>query len=331
MEEETVTEIDDTGMCDDCIERVICFESMQHDLKAGTMREYGNFAHGQISDIVEACDLCQQILEVCLMLCDFSSKTISEGYFAQNHFNVRFEPLKWGNTVLEVSLTELSLRVRLLLARGPPSFSREITKDSVIGRTVRARQPDYERVMQALTVCHEKHDRCRLPPWPGMYLRVIHCKRRHLCDCRPQRYACLSYVWGPRSVEEIENANDALPDELPRSIEDAISVCNKLGIDYLWVDRYCIDPENKHDIIRQMDQIYGGGEITIIATVGDDPDVGLPGVGQTGRMQQCQLNVNGHVFVDVGLPVQGINNHSPRYQYVEEIQGSKWNSRGWTY
>lgn len=64
---------------------------------------------------------------------------------------------------------------------------------------------------------------------------------------------------------------EALPDHLPSTIEDAILVAVELGVPYLWVDRYCIDSRYRHDVIRQMDKIYAGAELTIIATFGSNP------------------------------------------------------------
>jgi hypothetical protein len=69
-------------------------------------------------------------------------------------------------------------------------------------------------------------------------------------------------------------------------------VAVKIGMPYLWVDRYCIDknnPEEKHDIIQNMDKTYRGAELTTIATDGDDPNHGLPGVCGTRRDAENQL------------------------------------------
>jgi hypothetical protein len=71
-------------------------------------------------------------------------------------------------------------------------------------------------------------------------------------------------------------------------------VAINLDIPFLWVDRYCIDQANseeKHDLIRNMDRIYEGAEITIIAATGDDPHHGLPGVRGTPRTPQPTLRV----------------------------------------
>jgi Heterokaryon incompatibility protein (HET) len=66
----------------------------------------------------------------------------------------------------------------------------------------------------------------------------------------------------------------------PKVISDGMIVTKTLGLQYLWVDKFCIDQENpneKHDQISRMDAVYKRTEITIIAAAGDDENRGLPG------------------------------------------------------
>jgi hypothetical protein len=60
-------------------------------------------------------------------------------------------------------------------------------------------------------------------------------------------------------------------DGLPLVVEDAICVCNEIGIEYLWVDRYCIpqDPDVARHQIANMDSVYAGSALTIIAAAGE--------------------------------------------------------------
>ena len=98
-------------------------------------------------------------------------------------------------------------------------------------------------------------------------------------------------------------------------------VANEIGIPYLWVDKYCIDQSNaneKHSLIRQMDKIYRGAELTIIATAGQDAELGLPGVSGLARPPQRFLTIGGQrysVFPDL----------------TERVRKSRWSTRGWTY
>lgn len=110
-----------------------------------------------------------------------------------------------------------------------------------------------------------------------------------------------------------------------RTVEDTILGTLKLGYHYLWVDRYCIDQNDGHDKalqINQMDLIYQEAEITVIATVGDDPSFGLPGVTAfQPRVCPVQVNIGDLKLGAIVYPIKG----------SKVIEGSKLNSRDWTY
>ncbi|KAJ9641894.1 hypothetical protein H2201_003718 [Coniosporium apollinis] len=114
---------------------------------------------------------------------------------------------------------------------------------------------------------------------------------------------------------------ERLPGDLPDTIEDAITVTQKLGFRYLWIDRYCINQksEEAHTQIRQMDLIYRNSGITIIAIAGETPSYGLPGVGRRNRTYQPRARVGKHLLVSA-LQDSWIT-----------IEGSLWSTRGWTY
>lgn len=101
-------------------------------------------------------------------------------------------------------------------------------------------------------------------------------------------YAALSYVWGPKHEKcNQQIGNLRLLSVVPRTIDDAISLVQHLGWNYLWVDRYCIDQnddDDKSEQISRMGEIYKGFIITIIAAAGDDDEFGLLGVGSQRRI-----------------------------------------------
>jgi hypothetical protein len=154
-------------------------------------------------------------------------------------------------------------------------------------------------------------------------LRVIHCISRKIVPRLRQRYAALSYVWGDsHGVQDEEISNAQLPLNVPAVIEDAMTLSRKLGIEHIWVDRYCIPRDNLHQKQRQikhMDLVYKSAEITIVAAAGYDPAYGLPGVGLKSRIPQPAVKVQGKLLLS-SLP-------NP----MEEINASKWMERAWTY
>jgi hypothetical protein len=152
-------------------------------------------------------------------------------------------------------------------------------------------------------------------------LRLIDCTNEKLCIPPPDcPYIALSYTWGNAASKEPQNVLE-LPEELPKTVKDAIAVARALEIPHLWVDRYCIDQSNNaevHQIVQRMDKVYSHAELTIIASAGSESTYGLPGVSTTPRRAQRHLSFGKHLFVQ--LAPSGL-----------QVRSSRWNSRSWTY
>lgn len=117
-------------------------------------------------------------------------------------------------------------------------------------------------------------------------------------------YITLSYTWGSSSNRE--SFSSKLPDQVPLTVKDAISVTISLNYTCLWIDRYCIDQRyyidqnNKNDVAEQvgkMDLIYQNSELTLVAAAGKDPSYGLPGVSSRARSLQASGAFGGLRFV----------------------------------
>ncbi|ETS74032.1 hypothetical protein PFICI_13898 [Pestalotiopsis fici W106-1] len=103
-----------------------------------------------------------------------------------------------------------------------------------------------------------------------------------------ERYVALSYCWGQDPTLRLEMDNISALHEsinmenLPQTIQDAISLTRYLGIRYLWVDALCIiqgrNKTAKADWTREsnrMHDVYGGAWLTIVAAAGASSDAGL--------------------------------------------------------
>jgi Heterokaryon incompatibility protein (HET) len=177
-------------------------------------------------------------------------------------------------------------------------------------------QVDFSIVSGWLNFCRNSHQRsCGHQTRTPNNLQLIDCATDPPVVktlAKAEKYVALSYVWG------------AHQEEWPKVILDAIWVTKTLGLQYLWVDRYCIDKTNvkeKHYMISQMDNIYEGAEMTIVAAGGKDASFGLPGVRSTPRRIQPCLHLN-ELNVDLVSCLS-----DPK----DTLQSSTWNSRGWTY
>jgi hypothetical protein len=153
------------------------------------------------------------------------------------------------------------------------------------------------------------------------FFKVINCSNGRICEVSgAEPYAALSYVWGASTDDgstddkrlQVFKGNHV---DFPRTIKDAMSVTARLGLEYLWVDRYCIDQSNdeqRHSLISNMHRIYSGAHVTIIAASGMDPHHGLPGVSGTPR-SAYRLDY-----------LVGLKDAS------WELEECTWSTRGWT-
>ena len=160
-------------------------------------------------------------------------------------------------------------------------------------------------------------------PFPRSGFRVIDCLKHAIIPWAPdQPYVALSYVWGASHSQTEDSPASSVFQNLPKTVEDAMTVVPRLGYRYLWVDRYCIDQSNACEVQQQisaMDLIYQSAEFTIIAAAGDGADFGLPGVRPGSRAPQSRIILN--VIIWTSVPMQPAN----------VIPRSTWNTRAWTF
>ncbi|KAF4467859.1 HET-domain-containing [Fusarium albosuccineum] len=114
---------------------------------------------------------------------------------------------------------------------------------------------------------------------------------------------------------DLDNRN-----EFPKVVMDSIKVASRLGCDYLWVDRHCIDQEGsaKDKQIHRMNEIYSQAYFTIIDAAGIDCTSGLACVASSRRPDPPQgyAQVNGVNPIYLGTPP------------AAKIRDSRWASRG---
>lgn len=167
---------------------------------------------------------------------------------------------------------------------------------------------------------HHARDSCGLSLQVDAEIILIDC---HKCEIRPSRtsydYAALSYVWGDAKQPPLR-PEGKLPHDVSAVIKDAMTVTKAIGLQYLWVDLYCIDQGDevaKKKQISHMSTIYQQAEITIVASCGDNAAHGLPGVGRHRKSTRGFQ----HGEYDIAL----VND-----PYMNPPELSAWNSRGWT-
>ncbi|KAL9108151.1 MAG: hypothetical protein Q9227_007005 [Pyrenula ochraceoflavens] len=196
-----------------------------------------------------------------------------------------------------------------------------IAQDTFAPRLIPSRF-DSGRVLQWLDNCKNFHQElCSRNLSPVRGLKLIDCERLTVVD-GPDRasYFALSYVWGNSKSSPLND--EGLPENPPHVLSDAIAVTKALEMRYLWVDKYCInqdDKETKLQQINSMDFIYENADLTIVAAAGFDENYGLPGVGC--RLRKAQVVAKSRNAIIASIPI------NPQ----QLISSSRWMTRGWTY
>jgi len=210
---------------------------------------------------------------------------------------------------------------------------------------------DLGRVRSWIETCQSRHgSACEKPHWLGTIqpvpgLRMIDVVAQSVVSAPPAcRYLALSYVWGASflptvaaaaAVPKARLASMALSCNiaslgqdgglaclaLPQTIQDAITLTQGLGERYLWVDAVCIVQDDAEDIQTQtaaMDAVFSGAVLTIAAAAGSDADHGLPGIRPGSR-------ANPRRMIRIADKLSLIST------VRDEVLGSKWTHRGWTF
>ncbi|KAB5558362.1 heterokaryon incompatibility protein-domain-containing protein [Coniochaeta sp. 2T2.1] len=238
--------------------------------------------------------------------------------------------LMFANTEIVPGSMELTESGIIILDRNYPGAldywrrRRPYMRPSDINRQLSS--ADWGMIRAWIANCY-KHpaETCGDPAPPlDLELRVIDIQTRRIVTLeQTQTYVALSYVWGSGHVgtPPEPTPGTALPVNLPKVVEDAITATRSIGIRHLWIDRYCIsqtDTQHRRRQIMAMGRIYTAAHLTIIAAAGDDAEYGLPGVSTTPRRPLPSVELGKHHLVCCSYP-------------SISARASKWNSWGWTY
>jgi hypothetical protein len=270
----------------------------------------------ELSFLDPDCSYCQQFHDI-FKIAKRSEKSLT----ALSQLSLDQECFTFGNERASGQFYYLKIRLGIgLTAPYIRLFPPKIDWGYPVGRYLNPNSADLDMFKAVLHNCWASHtSTCTPSATDSSLLQLIDCRDRRVNPASSnQRYICLSYVWG-HPADGIPSFDRSLPNPVPKTVEDAMFVAIQLGIPFLWVDRYCIDqgkPQEKHNIIRNMDKIYHGAELTIIAAVGEDPHHGLPGVRGTPRKPQYRLQFGNDIYL-AAEPGRG------------EVAESKWGSRGW--
>ncbi|KAI2623548.1 HET-domain-containing protein [Hypomontagnella submonticulosa] len=132
--------------------------------------------------------------------------------------------------------------------------------------------------------CLSEHEVCgirsRSPYFPKRVLDVSNGQLVLREELDEAYYACLSHCWGP-SQSPIRTLTTTIDDfkknipwsSLSKTFQDAVDICRRLHIDYVWIDSLCIIQDSDEDWSTEsmkMASIYENAYLTIAATKSTD-------------------------------------------------------------
>ena len=170
------------------------------------------------------------------------------------------------------------------------------------------RQLNFESIRFWIKNCQERHTAEFLHEFedPDFDILLLDVQQGCLVPATTSsRYLAFSYRWGekPRDEQLLTTLNNqaafkckgSLSREnkfVPQGIRDAMDLVEKIGERYLWVDRLCIEQDDKEVMAAHVDKmhlVFGRSLATIVVMSGDSADDGLPGVQPDSREPPCNF------------------------------------------
>ncbi|KAI1816258.1 HET-domain-containing protein [Poronia punctata] len=154
-------------------------------------------------------------------------------------------------------------------------------------------------------------------------------------NLEPRSYVCLSHCWGPSQspVKTLSTTIDEFKQEIPwtrltKTFQDAIDVCRRLDIHYIWIDSLCIIQDSDEDWAEEsikMAQIYASAFLTIAATKSRDGTGGCYSEREACYVDSRALFEGGSVFIRGQMPRFASSTRSKGAEHAPLL------SRGWVY
>ncbi|KAK1749897.1 heterokaryon incompatibility protein-domain-containing protein [Echria macrotheca] len=197
--------------------------------------------------------------------------------------------------------------------------------------------------------CESNHPSCRSFSSEPKFLptRLINVGTRdkvppHLVETKDMStdgitYAALSHMWGdvltaPPLQAMQYNYRQLMeyisPRRLPRNFLDAVETCRCIGIQYLWIDSLCILQDSTDDWMKEaqtMHLVYKYAKVTIVATSATSSHDGF----LSRRLSAVPAVKIRYGPAEQTLVITPIDDHENGLRRGD-IDGSKWNTRGWT-
>ncbi|KAI0438015.1 heterokaryon incompatibility protein-domain-containing protein [Xylaria telfairii] len=200
-------------------------------------------------------------------------------------------------------------------------------------------QEIYQMIQEWLGFCKSQHPACIKRKELRIPTRLLDVGFDHTNDVRvvlgnsigDVEYATLSYCWG--LVHQLmllpENEGEFMKrisfDSLSRAGQDAVTVCRRLAVRYLWIDAICIMQGPDGDFQQEaprMEDIYAGSVFTIVAA--SSKDSSQPFLQQRDPLGWLGCNIEGGYILGRDFCETSFGGYNvPDYFHI--------NTRGWCF
>lgn len=178
----------------------------------------------------------------------------------------------------------------------------------------------WELIRNQLAECVTNHDKCRAASetprsQAKRYLQLdAQTSTLKLVDSSAVQitdYAALSYCWGKCAGDDLLLATASTIErlrrgiamsDLPPALKDAVEVCFRLGLKFLWIDSLCIlqdSADDWRDQAAKMADLYEGALVTIIAASGSSAQESFLAHPRLPRPHLGDLEIDGGGRVQV--------------------------------
>jgi hypothetical protein len=150
----------------------------------------------------------------------------------------------------------------------------------------------------------------------------------------PVEFAALSYRWGLGKQSETTKDNVTKRYQelntlgFPKTLQDAIHITRKLGLEYIWIDRICIIQDDKEDWVNEaslMADIYASAYVVLSATATEDCQDGF--LQERPKPFLIQYAQHGQQFQEVYA--RQIETHTCECEYEKPKIDYALYKRGW--
>ncbi|KAI4864971.1 HET-domain-containing protein [Hypoxylon rubiginosum] len=206
-----------------------------------------------------------------------------------------------------------------------------------------------------ISTCKNQHTACQLDASANwLPTRLIQISKLDMFNVRlvetghlnshsecPVQFMALSHMWGDVSISPplrtLKSNYDSMQqeiymEELSQNFVDAVLVCRKLGVEYVWIDSLCIIQDSPEDWKREavtMHLVYKYAQATIVAAAAKSSRDGFlaRNTRMTPAVKVAYTSKVGQL-ADTSMILYPTSEES---QLDFGYESSQWNTRGWTF